>query len=454
MRHAIVRYGVVGILGILVLTSLASAATKTFVLKNGTRITGEVISEAEEGYVVKTRLGKVSVARYSVEEVIDVVVPEEEFATKLAALADDDLAGHLELGRWAMSNGLQDEALQQCNFVLTAEPDNGAAEMLKKQIESVLAAEARRAEEKAQAQAQADAQTQQQATSPDGGGIDPDSLITMKDIYRIRLAESKSTYQDRRAVRRMRVDFKNKVLERLASIWEGREDFDSRAFLRSWSDGEQLRYVDGRVDREDWAVRDEIEIESEVLFMQEFHEFVFPLLRRSIASVPAHASKEMHGGFRLLISPSSVPTDEITLRVNYSNFVLLDTFETDDGRRMIDRDRPAESLLLQFGLPSDTAMYKHSAVGGQPIKPLFKGKDDPSYQRMLAWIRILRGPVHPIYNISYKPLIASERQPDPEPATDEPEEADEPEEIDEADDSGEPLDVPASETSDESTDEP
>ena len=113
MRHGFVRYAIVALIGVLVLTSFASAATKTFVLKNGTRITGEVVSETDETIVVKTRLGRVSVARYSIEEVIDVVLPAEEFATKKAALADDDLDGHVDLGRWAMSKGLLDQALAQ-----------------------------------------------------------------------------------------------------------------------------------------------------------------------------------------------------------------------------------------------------------------------------------------------------------------------------------------------------
>ena len=434
MRHAFVRYGIVAFIGVLVFASFAQAATKTFVLKDGTRITGEVISESDETIVVKTRLGRVTVARYSIEEVIEVVLPAEEYATKKAALADDDLDGHLELGRWAMSKGLYDQAMERCEFVLAADAENSSAAILKRQVEAIQNAEAQRNDE-----AENPTPTTRPTTVADGGGIDPDALITMEDIYRIRLAESRSTYNDNRAIRRMRVTFKNDLLDRLATAWEGREDFDPREFTKA-SDGEKLSIIDQALDRDDWENRDDIEIVSEVLFMQEFHEFVFPLLRRSMASVPAHASKEMHGGFRLLLSPSRVPTDEITLRVNYSNFILLDSFETEDGRRMIDRDRPAESLLLQYGLPRNMAMYKHGPVGGQDIKPMFRDKDDPNYKQMLAWITMLRGPVHPIYNISYKPLIVEPVE--EEPADEEPEEDAEP-----ADDT---LDV----TPDEPTEEP
>ena len=86
-------------------------------------------------------------------------------------------------------------------------------------------------------------------------------------------------------------------------------------------------------------------------------------------------------------------------------------------------------------------MHKHVAVGGQAIKPMFKGKDDPDYKRMLAWIKLLKGPVHPIYNISYKPLIV------------EPTEEEEPDEGSETDE--EALNVPPTdEPTEESTDEP
>jgi len=392
------------LVGCVILLSVAAsawAATKTVKLKDGTKLVGEV-TETEEGYIVRTRFGVKEVPRYLVEEILETPTPQEEYAERAAKLADDDYDGHRELGRWAMVNGLLDQAQKHVDHVL-ANTDDARATLIADQIEGLRekAAAAKEAEE-AERRQREEAANQKPSTS----GIDPKMLITMQEIYRIRLAEMQHFDPEDRDIRGMRINFKNNVLERLAERFEGNDDFDKTRFLRRWSDAEQLRYIlDHTSARDHQRDRDDIEILTEVPFMEEYHRFVWPLLRQSMAAPTCHGSKEMHGGFRLLTAPSSVPSDEIALRVNYSNFILLDSFETDNGLMLIDRDRPEESLLLEFGLPKDVARFEHPDVAGMAVGQMYSGKDDPNYVRMLAWIRSLVGPVHPVYGISYQPLI-------------------------------------------------
>ena len=420
MRQTILQTGLILVVACLVTLTSLQAETKTLVLKDGAKVTGEV-TEVEDGYEVKTRFGIRKVKRYEVKEILVTLTPEEEYAKLLDDLDESDPDAQLKLGQWAMENGLLAEAKERFQDVLELRSDDEKAQLLLRQVETLLEeARKRQAEEKA---------SEGTTTKPSGtrqpadvAGVDPETLIKIDDIYRIRLAEVTFNKNENR---KLRVRFENGVLDRLAASWEGDEDFDSRAFKRRWSEAEQLEYILQRVDRENWGIRDDIDITSEVQFMREYHEVIWPLLRRSCADAACHTSVEGVGGFRLLVPPSRVMTDDLTVRVNYCNFVLLDSYQTKNEFRMIDRDVPKESLLLQFALPPEQAKYKHPPVGGQSITPLLSDKDSKQYKAMLGWLEdSLKGPVHPVYNISYKPLITLGQAADTpaEPPQDGPEE--------------------------------
>ncbi|MCD6303865.1 MAG: hypothetical protein J7M21_02765, partial [Planctomycetes bacterium] len=86
-------------------------------------------------------------------------------------------------------------------------------------------------------------------------------------------------------------------------------------------------------------------------------------------------------------------------RVAYTNFLILDSFHKPGGLRMIRRDNPEESLLLQYALPRNIARYRHP----EKIRSAFRSRNDPGYRLTLQWIRSLKGPLHPDYRIKYLP---------------------------------------------------
>jgi hypothetical protein len=94
----------------------------------------------------------------------------------------------------------------------------------------------------------------------------------------------------------------------------------------------------------------------------------------------------------------------------YTNFYILQkytkTFQSTDsavfGRgdlRVIDRQHPEQSLLLQYGLPGSQAEYPHPDVPG--YKPVFHGKADPRFQLIQNWIGKALQPVEPDYGIDF-----------------------------------------------------
>ncbi|MEM1424122.1 MAG: hypothetical protein AAGH64_08980, partial [Planctomycetota bacterium] len=106
---------------------------------------------------------------------------------------------------------------------------------------------------------------------------------------------------------------------------------------------------------------------------------------------------ECHGGLnggRLLLANRWRRTD----RGMYTNFHILNTFETSDGLPMIDADEPRLSAMLQMGLPRETALWPHPEVVGW--RPAFRSEEDRWFTRTVDWIEGLYQP-RPSYTLDY-----------------------------------------------------
>jgi len=64
---------------------------------------------------------------------------------------------------------------------------------------------------------------------------------------------------------------------------------------------------------------------------------------------------------------------------------------------VIDRDRPADSLLLQFALPPNVSDHPHPDVPG--FKPVFRVLKDPRYDQFVKWISNDLSPLQSDYGI-------------------------------------------------------
>lgn len=73
-------------------------------------------------------------------------------------------------------------------------------------------------------------------------------------------------------------------------------------------------------------------------------------------------------------------------RIAYTNFYILTQIRV-DGVPIIDRDRPEESLLLQWGLPRAEAKFQAPDVPNW--EPRFRSTEDERYKSVLAWIKSL-----------------------------------------------------------------
>jgi hypothetical protein len=134
------------------------------------------------------------------------------------------------------------------------------------------------------------------------------------------------------------------------------------------------------------------------------------------ATSDCHGGSEAHGIYLFNLRPGARPDDVV-----YTNFFILNSYTASKaGKRfdMIDREDPDRSLLLQFGMRPDDAVYPHPPV--RKIQPAFlKGKEDRQYMVIRNWIQSLYSPT-PDYGVDYK-LPGTQSTPLPaetlEPAT-------------------------------------
>lgn len=96
--------------------------------------------------------------------------------------------------------------------------------------------------------------------------------------------------------------------------------------------------------------------------------------------VVAHFSNHFAGLVAGLIAKPKIPTDQTAA---YTNFLALN-LAVIDGHPVINRDKPEESLLLQWGLPRNEAKFPAPNVKGW--KPCFSSPRDSRFKALAKWI--------------------------------------------------------------------
>jgi hypothetical protein len=145
--------------------------------------------------------------------------------------------------------------------------------------------------------------------------------------------------------------------------------------------------------------------------MTDFRSRIWPMLASHCAQPSCHGGPNAGGDLRVL----NVQTRNE--RVDYTNFLILDSY-THGGRKMINRDRPEDSILLQYGLPPEQAEIRHPS----PLKQtMFRDRRQRNYRQVIEWIRSLDGPPHPGYGVKLRVPWARQRSgsslPDPKTTT-------------------------------------
>lgn len=361
---------------LLVVASVVMAKPQVVYTKDGKKYTGEV-SKTGDRYFIRTEfMGTVEVPESNILRVEDIHTEEDFYTRERAKIKPGDAEGHFSLAMtlWNKGGKRGSKAFLELAKIELAEalrikPDFDKANLQLRIVEAKLKAIV-------------------QPTTADAA-LDRKLLVPLGDIPNIRFEELRP---DDRVV----VKFRNDVIERFIKTMHGKLEFKEPKFddtFRGWPRVRQVIYIRDNGGRFDNPFRSDILIDSDPSFMVEFRRSVWPLVQNHCASHRCHGAAKGQGKLKLF-AHSNIE------QVDYTNFVILRGF-VHKGNRILYRDHPDLSLLLQYALPREQAEMSH----GREIAILFKDRRDSHYQRVLAWIRSLEGPGQPRYGLQYKPPL-------------------------------------------------
>ena len=219
---------------------------------------------------------------------------------------------------------------------------------------------------------------------------DPKLLVSQRDIYWIRLRELRKEY------RLLTIKYENKVQKRYIDSMRGKsvDNWDRRSksdIFKKWPRALQvMEMIDNREN--DVELLKDIYVVSEPTAFRDFKNHIWPIVRRNCAQSKCHGGAKPKGGLRFFTHRDT------SKEVLYTNFVIMDGYVGKKKQRLIDRQEPMDSLILQYALNHDVAKVLHS----KKIPAKFTGVTDKNFKRTLKWIKSLSGPMHPDYELKYK----------------------------------------------------
>ncbi|MCY2928120.1 MAG: hypothetical protein NTV86_01235 [Planctomycetota bacterium] len=362
-----------GVVIVLASAAWAPAAMKTLVLKDGSTVTGDV-SETAGGYLVKSKYGSREISRDDVAKVTDVMSFSEEYKQKLAGIDAKSADDHVKVGQWAYDRNQLSVAEKEVREALDIDKDHAKA---KKLLELLTAG------------------TGTGSVGPKEGTTGPDEPPAVKpgeialagpgDIQKIRLSELTSDENQ------LPIVFSNDVVKRFLKTPLGKEIADDAKALQRFQAltpaARAVRIRDAVAGTADAAdILKDVAVKSDPRVIVRMREKVWTRVALRCGSRECHGGAKLNGVIRLVNRPDAGAA------AAYTNFILLDGMVGKTGDRLIDRNEPERSLLLQYGLPNDLppkdGQLRHAKVKGW--LPLYKNTGDGAYQDVLRWISSLR----------------------------------------------------------------
>ncbi len=354
--------------------SLAQKKLVTYQRNNVTKTIAGEVTQTDQGYLVQTEYGPVNLKREEVIKIVDVVQGEDTFDARREKIDDNDLNSLSDLAKWAMDREMYDDAESLLEEILRKNPNHQRSQLLKVRLKEL------------RKQAQTDnSRGNPVRPVPRGTPAQREWLVSMDDIYTIRReelwsADSNTTFQLREDLAR-----------RYAQAMRGQKEFRDPNFydrFLAWGPSRQAGFILNKTKPGN-AFRKDILVLRDPQFMQDFTSQVWPLVQNSCASPNCHGGNRPRGGLMLLRNPNA------NLQMRYTNFVILDGMRDKQGRKVLDRDNPERSLLLEYLLTEDARKYSHP----RPIQPVFENRGDRRYRQIYNWVNnLVFYPTRPDYS--------------------------------------------------------
>lgn len=383
MKHCTILTALV----LCVFTTFAEAKPGIVRTKDGRSIEGEVTDKGPDGISITTRVGTVTLNRDDVQAIDYTTDINEAYKKRLAALPRGAGArDHLEIARWLYDQKAYDLARKELDTVLALEPTNEQAQTLRQTVDRQAILDKTKT-------ATPTASHETTTAGPGARGGDR-RLLNLDQINKIRQAEMRETDT------RIHFKFDNDVKKRFA---------DSQGItLKDFAAGTAFQQGLLILTKGTPEMRQDVRVLDDPQSIADFKRRIQPMLVQGCATNNCHSNG--HAGDFVLYTP--VDNDF----VSYTNFYLLTQYRITVGgekteaaspfspgggpHKAIDRTYPANSILAQYGLPREMAEFRHPELPPGQFTPLFRNREDPKYQLLIAWIRNDLLAVEPDYRIS------------------------------------------------------
>lgn len=353
-------------------------------MKDGRRVSGILIEQTSTRVTIAigglaTPFDLAGVARLKAIPTV-----EERYDLLRRAIPDDDVDTLLQLAEWLRAKGRLALALTEVDRALKADPDSQQARDLR-----VIIIE----------------QSKLQHVKPAPGDqrvpvarpvrrefpLLDDAQINLMRVLEVDLKDPPRMNIRQETVRRFLDAYAGREAKDLGKVPitpEGRD-----VFLRK-TPAEVLAWLFELRAREFYG---EVQIMDDPKAMRLFRDSVHRnWLVNSCATTRCHGGEEAG---RLWLH-NRQPNSKASV---YTNFLIMDRFRLDDGRPLISYDSPADSILLEYGLPVKDSVRKHPEIQGLGKgrwQPVFSGRDDERYKAAIEWIRSMYRP-RPDYPVDF-----------------------------------------------------
>jgi len=219
----------------------------------------------------------------------------------------------------------------------------------------------------------------------DGPRIRP---LTDAEMNRIRFLELRGMRTETGPPDPVGVKLPARVLDEFLTEMQDHEDFrdpGARGAFLKLTAAQKLHYMARHKDKA-LPLVDRIQITSDPEVFVVFRRHVLPEVMRGCASPGCHSPDGGEGAkFQFLANARRDPA------ALYANFVILNDLQV-NGRPILNRERPAESLLLTYLLPAKDVKREFRHPGSVDFEPLFRSRSQPGFKKIERWIASLKKP--------------------------------------------------------------
>ena len=380
------RHCVIGGLAVLLVATALWARNGVVKTRDGQTFAGDV-SDDEDRIVVERKGIKVTIERQRIESISFADSIEESYRRKLARLTRYDVPGRVELAKWLFENKAYDLAADVLDDAREIQPHNPDVLLMIQTVNRQ--AELERRESKLRGPNGEPIELAAADNDPRAGGpttrrAPRGRVLSPEEIQVVRQSE----WQEGEKVT---VRFADDVKRR----YMARQDMKPADFNRLTPPQQAWAIVNNGTD----------EMKKDVILGDPPEMLAFRKVERSVLAQCANC----HGGERAVPGNFYLHYPFDSDAATYTNFIILQRYMYKDKKqayRMLDRERPEDSLLVQFALPPDVGNPPHPKA--QNYKGVAHGRSDPNLKAATDWISSLK-PVAPDYDFDLTPQAPATR---------------------------------------------